>query len=233
VTSGPAFVRLGTPSAPGARAALRFSPKAASAGGVESVSSALALASVTAVLKDLLENGLASRGVTSKVGRESAVSALPPDRLASGADERVQLNLFLYLVSPHTALPSNGHGTHRGALALDLHYLLTAYGQQDLQTEILLGHALQVLQETPVLERERIRSTLKSLTQSRDRRVVSPQVAALASSTLADEVERLRIEPTFLSSEETSKLWSALQSKYRPSVTYKVSAVLIDGGTDS
>jgi len=60
------------------------------------MSSALSLASVTAVLKGLLENGLAASGVTTRIGGDAAVSALPPDQIPSGADERAQLNLFLY-----------------------------------------------------------------------------------------------------------------------------------------
>src|SRR5712692_11446223 len=104
------------------------------------MSSALALASVTALLKDLLENGLASGGVTSKIGGDTTVSALPPDRVASGADERAQLNVFLYLITPHARLPTNSARGPARRLSLDLHYLLTAYGAQDLQTEILLGH---------------------------------------------------------------------------------------------
>jgi hypothetical protein len=71
--------------------------------------------------------------------------------------------------------------------------------------------------------------TLKSLSHARDRRVVAPALAALAESDLADQVEHLKIEPTFLNAEEMSKLWSALQAKYRPSATYKVSAVLMNG----
>jgi hypothetical protein len=195
------------------------------------MSSALALASVTAVLKDLLENGLASAAVTSKLGADATVSALPPDRVPSGADERAQLNLFLYLVTPHPGLRTNGGGSIRGTLALDLHYLLTAYGAQDFQTEILLGHAIQLVHDTPVLERERIREILKTISHTRDRRVVPPALAALAGSELADDVERLKIEPTFLNTEEMSKLWSALQARYRPSATYKVSAVVMNGGT--
>jgi hypothetical protein len=110
-----------------------------------------------------------------------------------------------------------------------LHYLLTAYGAQDYQTEILLGHALQVLHESPVLERERIRSSLSALSHTRDRRVIPAPQAALAKSDLADQVDNITITPEFLSTEEISKLWSALQAKYRPSATYKVSAVFIDG----
>jgi hypothetical protein len=193
------------------------------------MSSALALASVTAVLKDLLENGLASAGVTSKLGGDSTVSALPPDRITAGADEKAQLNLFLYLVTPHSGLRQKTNGSTSTALALDLHYLLTAYGAQDYQTEILLGHAIQLLHETPVLERDRIRKILSTITHTKDRRVIAPALAALAASDLADRVERIRIEPTFLNSEEMSKLWSALQAKFRPSATYKISAVIIDG----
>ena len=112
---------------------------------------------------------------------------------------------------------------------MELHYLLTAYGAQDYQTEILLGHALQMLHESPVLDRERIRTSLASLSHTRDRRVIPVPQAALAGSNLADQVERITIEPEFLSTEEISKLWSAMQTKFRPSATYKVSAIMIDG----
>jgi hypothetical protein len=199
------------------------------------MSTALALASVTALLKDLLENGLASAGVTAKIGGDATVSALPPDRVGSGADEKAQLNVFLYHVTPFSAMrlepPSRSANGNR-RLALELHYLLTAYGAQDYQTEILLGYALQLLHESPVLERERIRTTLAALSHTRDRRVIPAPQAALASSALADQVETIRITPEFLSTEEISKLWSALQAKFRPSATYKVSAVFIDSVKD-
>lgn len=192
------------------------------------MSSGLALASVTALLKDLLENGLASGGITAKLGGDAGVSALPPDRVSSGADEKAQLNIFLYHVTPRSAL-GQPRGTGPRPLTLELHYLLTAYGAQDYQTEILLGHAFKLLHENPVIDRERIRSTLKSLSHSRDRRVIPAPQASLAASTLADEVDQITIEAEFLSSEEVSRLWSALQAKFRPSATYKVSVVVLDG----
>jgi hypothetical protein len=188
---------------------------------------ALALASVTAVLKSVLENGLAGRGVTGELGGDATVSALPPDRVTSGTDERAQLNLFLYHVTPHVGLRAATGGS--AALALELHYLLTAYGAQDYQTEILLGHALQLFHETPVLGREQLGATIASLTSAGDGRVVPPALAALVQSDLAEQVEQIRILPEFLSTEDMAKLWSSLQAKFRPSLTYKVSAVLIRG----
>ncbi|MDF2772166.1 MAG: hypothetical protein K0S86_1660 [Geminicoccaceae bacterium] len=193
------------------------------------MSSALALASVTAVLKHVLENGLAKAGVTSEIGADTAVSAMSPDRITAGTDEKAQLNLFLYLVTANTSLRPGLGGTAR-PLALDLHYLLSAYGAQDFQAEILLGHALQLLHGTPVLDRERIRRTISSLSHGTKARVVPPTLAALAGSDVADRVERIEITPAFLPGDEMSKLWSAMQAKYRPSAAYRVSAVMINGG---
>ncbi len=38
-------------------------------------------------------------------------------------------------------------------LPLNLHYLLTAFGSQELHSEILLGYAMQVLHENPIVSR--------------------------------------------------------------------------------
>ena len=51
------------------------------------MSNALALAAVTAVLKDLLDNGLIDRNVSATIGGPVTVSALPPDRVKSNGDE--------------------------------------------------------------------------------------------------------------------------------------------------
>ena len=45
-------------------------------------------------------------------------------------------------------------------LALDLHYLLSVYSGGDLHAEILLGYAMQLLHEMPVLTRDAIRTAL-------------------------------------------------------------------------
>jgi hypothetical protein len=197
--------------------------------GTAASSTALGLAAVTALLKSLLENGLAQRAVTSALGGDAPVSAIPPDRVHSGADERAQLNLFLYHVTPHTGLAIRGGGSR--ALAFDLHYLLSAYGAHDYQAEILLGHALQLLNETPVIATGAIRDAITSLSANGNGGTTSPAVAAIAASDAADRIHGIEITPEFLGTEEMSRLWSALQARYRPSATFKVSGVVLARGS--
>lgn len=192
------------------------------------MSSALAIASVTAVLKNLLDNALIQQSATTSMG-DVTITALPPDRISTGAEERAQLNLHLYRLTPNSGwLRTNlfaSQDEHQQSLplALDLHYLLTAYGERDFQAEILLGYAIQYLYEMPILTQEAIRSALKSITSSS-----SAAPKALSDSTLTDQLQQIKISPEFLSMEEMSKLWSSLQTRSRLSVTYLVSVVLIE-----
>ena len=59
--------------------------------------------------------------------------------------------------------------------------------------------------------------------------MLPPAFQALAASDLADQVELIKITPAAMSTDEMSKLWSAIQSHYRPSAAYQVSVVLIEG----
>ena len=59
--------------------------------------------------------------------------------------------------------------------------------------------------------------------------MLPPAFQALTASDLADQVELIKITPTAMSSDDMSRLWSAIQSHYRPSSTYQVSVVLIEG----
>ncbi len=197
------------------------------------MSSPLVIASVTAILKHLLENELIQQSVNTYIG-DVHVSVLPPDRVPTGSDEQAQLNLYLYRMTPNSswrrAAGDTGQTkpTTRSGLAFDLHYLLTAYGGQAYQAEILLGHAIQILYETPLLTTETMRSALTSLASSHGGSIPHPLLDALASSSLLDQQEALNIRAEFLGTEEMSRLWSALQARYRPSATYQVSAVVIE-----
>ena len=189
------------------------------------MSSHLTIASVTAVLKNLLENGLVARGISSSIGGDAIITAVSPDRIAVGNDEKPQLNVFLYQVTPSTGLRSSVEREKLPGLSLELHYLFTAYGAQDFQSEILLGYALQMLFEHPVLTSAVMKKALTNVSSNKGGRVVQPALAALADSDLAESVEKITLTPQFLNAEETSKLWSALQARYRPSLTYKLSTV--------
>jgi Pvc16 N-terminal domain len=198
------------------------------------VSSPLAIAAVSAVLLDLLNDAMVNNDL-SAVG-SFKVSALPPDRIATGAQEPNQLNLFLYQLSANPGWRNEGLPSHdaRGArisnppLALDLHYLLTAYGTNDLNAEILLGYAMEQLHDLRVIPRGAIRRALAP-TNPINVTLVPPDDQGRAAADLADQIEQIKITPHYPSADELSKLWTAMQSRYRSSVAYQVSVVLIQG----
>lgn len=199
------------------------------------MSTALAIAGVTAVLRDLLNDGLVNRNISGVVGSSVTVSVLAPDRVVpTGGTEASQINLFLYAVTPNAgwrneALPArDGAGRARltnPPLALDLHYLVSVYSGGDLHAEILLGYAMQLLHEVPVLTREAIRTALNPSPVVAAN--LPPALRALAESGLAEQLEQIKLTPAYLNTEEMSKLWTAMQTPYRPSAAYQASVVLI------
>lgn len=199
------------------------------------MSSPLAIGAVSATLRNLLDNGLVEAGAA--IGSTVTVSAVAPDTIPlDNAEEPPRLNLFLHQVTPNAgwrnaALPSrssaSGERLTNAPLALDLHYVLTAYGRADFQAEILLGYAMHLLHERPVLDRAAIRRALNP--NPLDVSMLPPAFQALAASDLADQVELIKITPALIGADEMSKLWTAIQSHYRPSAAYQVSVVLIEG----
>ncbi len=205
------------------------------------MSNALAIAGVTAVIRDLLDSGMIDHQVTDAMGKGVTVSATAPDNIElTGANATPRVNLFLHQVTANPAwrnvgFPSHdarGNRTDNPPLALDLHYLLTSYGNEDLQAEVLLGYAMQLLHETPVLARDAIRKALNPLPVNGNvpvnGRILPSVYQALRTADLAEQVEQIKITPASLNTEEMSQLWSALQARYRPTAAYKVSVVLIE-----
>jgi hypothetical protein len=199
------------------------------------VSNALAIAGVTAVLRDLLDNGMIDHEVTDALGQGVIVTAVPPDTIdITSPNARPRLNLFLYQVTPNqgwrnVGLPArDGRGDQVGnpPLAVDLHYLLTAYGMTDLQGEILLGYGMQLLHENPVLTREAIRRTLTPPLVNGD--LLPTAFRSLRAADLAEQVELIKITLVTVSGEDMSRLWTALQAHYRPTSAYHASVVLIE-----
>jgi Pvc16 N-terminal domain/IPT/TIG domain len=199
------------------------------------MSNPLAIAGVSAVLQRLIDDGLKTDFPPTSVG-SFTVSSLPPSRVltpANGADTN-QLNLFLYQVTPNAgwrnaAFPwrdDQGQRLTNPPLALDLHYLLSAYGKERLNAEILLGCAMHALHEAPFLTRDAIRTALSSTAPPGD--PLGDMLRALGASGLAEQIEQIKISPQTLNPEEMSKLWTAFQAPYRPTSAYLATVVLIE-----
>ncbi|HEV3468486.1 MAG TPA: DUF4255 domain-containing protein [Pyrinomonadaceae bacterium] len=184
------------------------------------MSNFLAVATVTAVLSEVLQAAVGPDvpGATVTTFRPDGNGATMP---APGA------NVFLYLVTTNPAwqsadLPTRRPGGDlvlRPQAALDLHYLLTFYGDEaQLEPQRVLGSAVRALHSRPVLTRDVIRQTIGK-----------PNFSFLAASNLADSVELVKFTPLSLSLEELSKLWSVyFQTPYNLSVAYMGTVVLIE-----
>ena len=184
------------------------------------MSNTLAIAAVTQTFSDLLRNiqDNPALGPTS-------VTNVPPDQAAPDPQnpER-RLNLYLYQVSPNSGysnadLPirdANGNLVSQPVLALDLHYLLTAYGLgTEIDTHHLMGHAMSLVHDAGYLDRDAIKAS------------VNASGSPVAGSDLADQIELIKLAPQMLTEEDLYRLWTVFQTSYRLSVGYQASVVLI------
>jgi hypothetical protein len=188
----------------------------------------LAVAGVSAVLRTLLTSALPNDGPATILGTSPGITTTSPDLIVTGPGEQPQLNIFMYYASFNAALrnlglPSNnsqGVRISNPPLALNLHYLVSAYGGKQFDPEILLAWAMQVFHETPVVPRQVIQDALNGLG-------TGPEAQLISKSTLADQIEHIKITPETLTTEEIYRLWAAFQTHYRPTTSYRVSVVVI------
>ncbi|MDP9353137.1 MAG: Pvc16 family protein [Chloroflexota bacterium] len=185
------------------------------------MSNHLAVATVTATLKQMLD-AAATQDVTG-----AGTTVVRPDKIPNN---KAGINIFLYRVTPNAAWRSSDLPTRdsRGQLtalpraALDLHYLLSFYGDDaKLEPQRLLGSAVRTLQGRPVLSRDKIRAVITSTSFS----------PILGNSNLADEVELVKFAPLPLTLDDFSKLWNSFQGDYYLSVAYQSTVVLIEPET--
>lgn len=186
------------------------------------MSNHLAIAAVTAVLGELL-----SEAVDAAVAGAEVLHNRPDQNDPADAN----VNLYAYGVrrNPDLAtldLPtrrSDGTLITRPCLALDVHYLVTFYGDDALlEPQRLLGATTAALHAHPVLDPAFIRAALATVT-------APDGTAYLSGSDLADQVERVRISPLAVDLEQMSKLWSVFfQTAYSLSVAYQASVVFVE-----
>jgi Pvc16 N-terminal domain len=202
------------------------------------MSNGLTIAAITAVFKNILEDGLVQSAALSSLGN-ILVTTLPPDQISIGVDGQPQLNLFLYQVSQNRNADLGGRDLNNSArqsslgdenppLAINLHYLLTAYGNKDFQTEMLLGYVMQLMHQTPILSNDAIRAALNHVATTNRTGLLSQAIESTSVAALTEQLDQVKISPNLFDTEQMSRLWSLLQSAYRPSIAYEVSMVFID-----
>ncbi len=194
------------------------------------MSNGFAIAAVTAVIRRTLLEAFAATNLSDVVGN-IGVTAEPPDRIIlPGNSDPTQVNIFLRQISTNPAfrnwdLPSrnhNGDPVSGPPLAIDLHYFVTAYGADMFYAEMLLGHAALALHEYATLTREWIARALAPVPPD------SSVPAELTSSGIGAQLEIIKLLPEPVDSEEMSRLWSAIQGQYRPTIAYRATVVLME-----
>ena len=183
------------------------------------MSNALAVATATEALRQLIAQSLAP-----DIPFAVDVAARKPP---TDPPQDPTITIFLYQVTPNAALrnldaptrATDGTLLTRPGAALDLHYLISFYGEEaELVPQRLLGCVVRTLHETPVLPRELI--------------TAATQQPYLSGSDLAAAQQRVRFTPTALDIDDTSKLWGMLyqnQTPYALSLVYQGIAVVVDG----
>jgi hypothetical protein len=185
------------------------------------MSNVLAIAAATRTLRNLL---MSQMPLLDSDLSDLEVTMQPLDVARKGIS-KAQLNVYLYQVVFNAAwrnldMPGRTRPgeTAQPALALNLHYLITAWGRGESDTDAVnhrvLAAAMSTLHDRPVLDGNDIRN-------------------ALPDNDLANQIERIRFTPLPQSVDEISKLWTAFQTNYRVSSAYEATVVLIDSQAPS
>ncbi|GAA0445216.1 hypothetical protein Aca07nite_02880 [Actinoplanes capillaceus] len=181
------------------------------------MSNALAIATVTQALAMQIERNLPPE-IDFAVNVQTRRPHTEPPNEPS-------VTVFCYQVTPNAALrnadlpvrASDGTPIGRAAAALDLQYLISAYGEEnELVGQRLIGSIVRTLHEQPLLPADVIEEAVRQ--------------PYLNGSDLAATPQRVRFSPTAMDIEETSKLWGMFhQTPYVLSAVYQASLVLIEG----
>ncbi|OLZ72037.1 hypothetical protein AV521_08895 [Streptomyces sp. IMTB 2501] len=183
------------------------------------MSNTLAVATVTEALRQQIAQSLAP---DIPFAVDVAARKPPTDPPAEPT-----ITVFLYQVTPNASLrnmdaptrAADGTVLTRPSTALDLHYLISFYGDEaELVPQRLLGCVVRTLHENPVLSKAMIEAAAEQ--------------PYLQGTDLADAPQRVRFTPTALDIDDTSKLWGMLYQNNTPyalSLIYQGIAVMIDG----
>jgi hypothetical protein len=173
-------------------------------------------------IERVLDNAFLQRQPVPGVGKETKAvlirtEDLAPD-LVKGKIGDYALSILLYRVdfnkTMRAAWSAAGSADGRGHLALDLHYLLTPWADNAEHQHYIIGRAMQVLEQTPVL-------TGTLLYQP----ALPPAYADEPQTATVDSVQLMLEE---ISTEALMRTFDSLPSDYRLSVPYVARVVRID-----
>jgi hypothetical protein len=201
------------------------------------MSAHFAIPATTFVLRAILEARLKAAYAAFTPAK---VSVEPPPRPPSGNGapaELAGLILYLHHAGPNPAwrsmydphVDSGGARFARAPLVLDLHYMLAAQGL-DLEREAVLGVGMSAFHRNAIVPRPMIAALLGAVTVPPS---PSKLMDTLTKEPLQDPVnqpESITISQQPVDIDQSTKIWSALQSPHRPSAFYLVTTVFLDTG---
>src|SRR3954451_6519232 len=168
------------------------------------MSTDLAVTAVTRTIRQILEDGIVTTWA-AELHKEFVATMLLPSKVRENFAAKNVVNVYLYRTDinaawrnqPLTSATKPGE-TGPAPLALNLDYLITAYGEDEREdaAQFFLGQAMRVLHDRAVLPRSKFKSVLPD-------------------AKVQDQIEQVTITPKPLSIEELSKLWSVLAAPLR------------------
>jgi hypothetical protein len=185
------------------------------------MSKSQALAAVTSMLAHII--GVSSEADV-KIGRPTAPTGndAPPRKV----------QLFLYQVTPNAFLrnldlPTRDAGgqrvVQRPQIALDLHYLLSFYGDDEkLEPQLMMGEVMRDIHARPMLTHQTIAAIINNIGDAERKKIIE-------DSQIEKSLELVKFAPSVLSLDDMFKLWSVFsQTPYVLSVAYQATVVLIE-----
>ncbi len=168
------------------------------------------------------------------------VSIEPPPRppAANGAPaEAAGLILYLHHAGPNPAwrnmydphVNSSGERFAKAPLVLDLHYMLAAQGL-DLEREALLGVGMSAFHRNGIVPRPMIEALLGAIPVPPAPTKLMEELTGEPLHDPANQPESITVSQQPIDVDQSTKIWSALQSPLRPCAFYLVTTVFLDTG---
>lgn len=197
------------------------------------MSNFLAVAAITELLRRTLQSAI-DFAANENGGVSAKVDTSRPGSTVIGTGPAV--SIFLARVTPNGALDntdlpfrrSGGDVMQQPTTALNLHYLISFYGEEEhLEPQRLMGVVVRELHSESILTHDSIRQAVQKA--KNDLHDSNGQLF-LQFADLADQVELVKFTHVSLSAEELSKTWSVFPDiAYSLTLAYDASVVLIDG----